>query len=290
MFYSRFILALVALGSLAGCASEYGDELVSDDGLESEDVAEVEQAVIYSYGTIFQTGGGAVNVRSAPNTSSTIVGTVSEGMSVGIECQTTGTTVNGTSIWDYLPAKGGYVTDAYVNTGYDGFVPGMPMCGAAPPPPPPPGSLGAAIVAKGRTYKGYEAASPNCSQFSTWVGNGCVEWCGDFVRYVWGQSGAKTTGLTGYSGSFRTYGINNGTWKSKSTTPAVGDAVVWGDLNYQAHVAIISEVSGSTFRILHGNYDNDGDGRGEVYETGFVNNTNTAGTGYPIMGYASPVQ
>jgi hypothetical protein len=287
MFYSRSVLVLVALGSLvglAGCAHEL------DEAPEDEDVESTEQAIVFSYGTIFNTGGDAINVRSAPNTSSSIVGTVSEGMSVGIECQINGTVIEGTSIWDFLPSKGGYVTDAYVNTGYDGFVPGMPICGQQqPPPPPPPNGLGAAIVAKGRTYKGYEAASPNCAKFSTWVGNPCVEWCGDYARYVWGQSGAKTTGLTGYSGTFRTYGINNGTWKSKSTTPAVGDAVVWGDLNYQAHVAIISEVSGSTFRILHGNYDNNGNGRGEVYETGFVNNTNTAGTGYPIMGYASPV-
>jgi hypothetical protein len=281
MFYSRFILALVALGSLVGCSYEVDDEL------EGEDVASSEEALVHSYGTIFNTGGDPINVRSAPNTGSSIIKTLFEGASVGIECQINGTLVEGTTIWDFLPAHGGYVTDAYVNTGHDGFVPGMPICGAAPPPPN--GSLGAAIIAKGRTYKGYEAAAPNCAKFSTWVGNPCVEWCGDYARYVWGQSGAKTTGLTGYSGSFRTYGINNGTWKSKSSIPSVGDAVVWGDLNYQAHVALISEVSGSTFKILHGNYDNNGNDRGEVYETGFVNNSNTAGTGYPIMGYASPV-
>lgn len=283
--HSVFALSLVALGSLAGCLS--GEDAI-DDAIDDENVASAEQAIINAYGTVFNTGGDAINVRSGPNTGSAIVGQVYEGMSVGIECQTTGTLVEGTSIWNYLPAKGGYVTDAYVNTGYDGFIPNVPQCGAAPPPPPN-GSLGAAIVAKGRTYKGYEASASNCSTFSAMLNNGCVEWCGDFVRYVWGQSGAKTTGLTGYSGSFKTYGANNGTWKSKANTPKVGDAVVWGDANYQAHVAIISEVSGSTFKILHGNYDYDDDDRGEVYETGFVNNTNTAGTGYPILGYASPV-
>lgn len=286
MSYSRSLLVLVALGSLTGCAAEFGDEA------DGESIASAEQAVVNATGTVYNTGGDAINVRSAPNTSGAIIGTVSEGMSLGIECQTTGTLVLGTSIWDYLPAYGGYVTDAYVYTGYDGFIPGVPQCGVQPPPPPPPGgsTLGATIVANARVHKGYEAAAGNCAKFSTWVGNSCVAWCGDFARYIWGQSGAKTTGLTGYSGTFRDYGVAHGTWKSKTSIPAVGDAVVWGDSSYQAHVAIIAEVSGSTFKIIHGNYDYDGDGRGEVYETGFVNNANTAGTGYPIMGYASPVK
>ena len=281
MSYSRYLLAFIALGSLAGCASEIGDEA------DGENIGTAEQPLVYA--NVFNTGGDAINVRQGPNTTSAIVGTVSEGQSLGISCQVNGTSVLGTTIWDFIPAKSGYVTDAYMYTGYDGFVPGMPICGVTPPPPPT--NLGAAIVAKGRTYLGYESGAGDCNQFSTWVGSGCQAWCGDYVRYIWGQSGARTTYLTGNSESFRIYGINFGTWKAATSTavPKVGDAVVWGNSSYWAHVAIISAVSGTTFKILHGNYDNDGDGRGEVFETGYVNYTNQAGTGYPMAGFATPI-
>lgn len=280
-YFSRTLLAFIALGSLAGCGVEVDDEA------DGENISTAEQALVYA--TVFNTGGDSINVRQAPNTTSTILGSVAAGASVGISCQTNGTSVLGTTIWDFLPSYGGYVTDAYMYTGYDGFIPGMPMCTTSSPQPP--SSLGAAIVAKGRTYLGYEAGAGDCNQFSTAVGSPCEAWCGDYVRYIWGQSGANTAGLTGYSGSFRDYGISHSTWKSATSIPKVGDAVVWGNSSYWAHVAIVSAVSGSTFRILHGNYDNDGDGRGEVFETpGYVNYTNQAGTGYSIAGFASPVQ
>ena len=50
---------------------------------------------------------------------------------VTIHCQTTGTTVTGTygtsNIWDRI-GSGRYISDAYVYTGYDGFIPGVPRC------------------------------------------------------------------------------------------------------------------------------------------------------------------
>ena len=291
MLRTHLSIALTATLALAGCSAE-DSELDHNGENASESVDTTEDALVNAYGTIFNTGGGSLNVRKTPSTSGAIVTTVAEGKTVGIDCQTTGTTVEGTNIWDYLPAYGGYVTDAYVNTGYDSFIPGVPKCGtSSPPPPPPPSGLGAAIVTKGRSYYPYEAAAGDCNKFSTALGAPCEAWCGDFVRYVWGQAGANTAGLTGYSGTFRDYGIIHGTWKTATATPKVGDAVVWHDATMYAHVAIVSAVSGSTFRILHGNYDNDGDGRGEVFETpGYVDYTNTAGIpdGH-IVGFASPV-
>lgn len=281
---SRYLLTVITFGWLAGCGLE------TNNDAESEHVATVQQAVIYLNGTVYNTGGEPINVRLEPNTTSRIVGSVTEGMSLGISCQTNGHSVLGTTIWNYVPAYNGYVTDAYVYTGYDSFVPGMPMCGPSTPPFTSTG-LDTAIVVEARTHKGYEADAGDCNKFSRALGGDpCHAWCGDFVRYVWQQAGAKTDRLSGYSGSFRDYGRANGTWKDITATPKVGDAVVWGDSSYQAHVAIIAEVSGSRFKIVHGNYDNDGDGRGEVYETGLVDNTNKAGTGYSIMGYASPVK
>ncbi len=82
-------------------------------------------------GTVHTDSGAAVNVRSAPNTSSSIVGSVSDGTSVTIDCQIIGQQVTGkygtSTLWDHIPAKGGYVSDTYVYTGSDGWV--APQCG-----------------------------------------------------------------------------------------------------------------------------------------------------------------
>lgn len=81
------------------------------------------------YGTV-ATGGGALNVRSGPGTNYSVVGTVANGASVTIYCQTTGTTVTGyygtTNIWNRI-GSGQFISDAYVYTGYD-FIPGVPRC------------------------------------------------------------------------------------------------------------------------------------------------------------------
>jgi uncharacterized protein YraI len=83
-------------------------------------------------GTV-HTSGAALNVRSGPHTSSSVVTTVANGASVSIDCQITGDSVTGTygtsTIWDHLPAQGGYVSDAYIYTGSDGFV--ASQCGGS---------------------------------------------------------------------------------------------------------------------------------------------------------------
>ncbi|MFF5074571.1 hypothetical protein ACFY2R_26055 [Micromonospora olivasterospora] len=81
-------------------------------------------------GTV-NTAGSPLTVRSGPGTGYTAVDTVADGARVTIQCQTSGTTVTGTygtsSIWDRIGA-GRYVSDAYVYTGYDGYIPGVPRC------------------------------------------------------------------------------------------------------------------------------------------------------------------
>ncbi|BCL18134.1 M23 family metallopeptidase [Micromonospora sagamiensis] len=81
-------------------------------------------------GTV-NTSGTALTVRSGPGTGYSAVGTVADGTRVTIYCQTTGTTVTGTygtsNIWDRI-GSGRYIADAYVHTGYDGFIPGVPRC------------------------------------------------------------------------------------------------------------------------------------------------------------------
>jgi hypothetical protein len=81
-------------------------------------------------GTV-KTSGGPLNVRSGPGTSYSVVGTVADGATVTIYCQTTGTSVTGTygtsNIWDRI-GTGQYIADAYVYTGYSGFIPNVPRC------------------------------------------------------------------------------------------------------------------------------------------------------------------
>ncbi|MFI6272321.1 peptidoglycan DD-metalloendopeptidase family protein [Micromonospora zamorensis] len=81
-------------------------------------------------GTV-DTSGTPLTVRSGPGTGYASVGTVVDGTRVTIACQTSGTTVTGTygtsSIWDRI-GSGRYIADAYVYTGSDGYIPGVPRC------------------------------------------------------------------------------------------------------------------------------------------------------------------
>jgi hypothetical protein len=81
-------------------------------------------------GTV-NTAGSPLTVRSGPGTSYASVGTVADGARVTIQCQTNGTSVTGTygtsTIWDRI-GSGRFISDAYVYTGYDGFIPGVPRC------------------------------------------------------------------------------------------------------------------------------------------------------------------
>ena len=73
--------------------------------------------------------GYRVNVRSGPGTSYRIVRVLAAGARVPIHCQTPGTRVTGpygtSNIWDNI-SSGQYISDAYVNTGSDGYI--APRC------------------------------------------------------------------------------------------------------------------------------------------------------------------
>ncbi|MFJ3779602.1 SH3 domain-containing protein [Streptomyces sp. NPDC090075] len=69
--------------------------------------------------------GVRLNVRSGPGTSYDVTRVLPEGAKVPIYCQTPGTTVSGyygtSKIWDNI-SNGEFVSDAYINTGSDGYV------------------------------------------------------------------------------------------------------------------------------------------------------------------------
>ena len=72
--------------------------------------------------------GGSLNERSAPSTSATLTGSLPNGALINIVCQTTGSVVNGSSIWDKLD-NGFYVSDYYTSTPNVGtWSPPIPQC------------------------------------------------------------------------------------------------------------------------------------------------------------------
>ncbi|MEV4056390.1 hypothetical protein AB0J55_34745 [Amycolatopsis sp. NPDC049688] len=84
-----------------------------------------------SAGGTVKTAGDPLNVRRAPTASATAVKTVANGATVAIDCQVTGSSVTGTygtsTLWDYVPALGGYISDTYVYTNSDTRI--APDCG-----------------------------------------------------------------------------------------------------------------------------------------------------------------
>ena len=70
--------------------------------------------------------GESLRVRSAPNTTATIVANIAHGAALSIQCKTTGTAVNGNTQWDKL--SNGYVSHAFVIAGT------IPTCGTTTPP------------------------------------------------------------------------------------------------------------------------------------------------------------
>jgi uncharacterized protein YraI len=69
--------------------------------------------------------GVRLNVRSGPGTGYRVVRVLPEGAKVPIYCQAPGTWVSGpygnSNLWDNI-SDGEFVSDAYVNTGSDGYV------------------------------------------------------------------------------------------------------------------------------------------------------------------------
>ncbi|MET8454169.1 SH3 domain-containing protein [Streptomyces sp. NPDC005209] len=95
---------------------------------ESAEAAEAVATAALHYYSVAP--GCRLNVRSGPGTGYNLVRVLPEGAKVPIYCQSPGTRVSGyygtTNIWDNID-NGEYVSDAYVNTGADGYI--APRCG-----------------------------------------------------------------------------------------------------------------------------------------------------------------
>jgi hypothetical protein len=144
-------------------------------------------------------------------------------------------------------------------------------------------------------------AGSDCNPFTASYGrgstSGCApgtaaeQWCSDFAQWVWQHSGIDTTGITGASKTFVTWGRSHGRFlQGISQTPAVGDAVIWGVLNplWGAHVGIVVGVRGKQIEVVSGN-----SGRlsvaSSVWDSGYFLPSAQSAQGDPIIGYASPL-
>lgn len=96
-----------------------------DESSDAAAVSELDEVTTMSVARYPVAPGYRVNVRSGPGTQYPIVRVLSLGVSVPIYCQKPGEWITGpygtTNLWDNI-ASGEYVSDAYVNTGRDGYV------------------------------------------------------------------------------------------------------------------------------------------------------------------------
>ena len=105
-------------------------------------------------------------------------------------------------------------------------------------------------------YTGHYNGHQNGCQ-SGWHGG---DWCADFVHYIWQLTGGVSdlSKINGYAQSFKTYGVNHGTWHTSgsSYTPKPGDAIVYPDKNGNGladHVGIVIAASGNSVTTIEGN-------------------------------------
>ncbi|HEY8080551.1 MAG TPA: CHAP domain-containing protein, partial [Acidimicrobiales bacterium] len=122
-------------------------------------------------------------------------------------------------------------------------------------------------------------------------GTATEEWCSDFAQWVWLNAGVDTSGITGASKTFVTWGRTRHQFlQGIKKMPAVGDAVVWGVLNplWGAHVGIVVAVSGGKIDVVSGNSGNL-PVASSVWRSGLFTPASQTAQGDPIIGYVSPV-
>ncbi|MEO9139351.1 MAG: CHAP domain-containing protein [Jatrophihabitans sp.] len=112
------------------------------------------------YGPYLTVASPSLNERSAPSTSGSIVGSLPYHSSIYIVCQTSGSLVGASVIWDEL-TNGAYVSDYWTTTpGQDTWTPSIGRCGSVAPPPPPSPSPSARV---GRTVSYNEGGAGECT-------------------------------------------------------------------------------------------------------------------------------
>lgn len=176
-------------------------------------------------GTVSTGGNYGLNVRSAPNTSSSIVRSLPNGSGVTLNCWLNGQAVNGrwgtTTLWH--SAAGGYISDGFVYTGTNGPAPGEPQCGSTPAP----------------STKADRALSWARGQLGATGWNG---WCDRFVANAYGKSNSGYNTAYAHYLNMKSRGLIHTTG-----TPPAGALAFYGPTagnGYAGHVQL-SEGNGN---------------------------------------------
>jgi surface antigen len=201
-------------------------------------------------------------------------------------CSVTPANAATAAVYTYTPWVGQYSTSPCGREGLGGSsslallfqeyapsFPGASSGGATSCTSPGASAIGAIALAN----VGKHACSTNSAGTSAFTsscnGNGGQPewWCADFARWVWGQAGViDVSQLTAGAGSFYLYGVSHHTL---STTPAVGDAVVfdYSGGGYAQHVAIVSQVNpDGTIETVSGDWNGSGSAEVEFSSTSSV--------------------
>jgi hypothetical protein len=198
-------------------------------------------------GTVAGTEGLTLFVRSGPGTGYGVVGQLDEGASVTIDCQVTGTDVDGNAVWNHLPELGGYASDFYLDTpGYDGRHPSLPECEDST------GDLRDRIV----NLAWGELGNTDKSKYGAPADH---DWCQYFVNWVWRNAGVTDMNDTHFTGDFYHWGKDRGLTRDGWENIQVGDAVLFGTGPNQwdtgRHVGIVVEThADGSFTTIDGNY------------------------------------
>lgn len=189
-----------------------------------------------AYGPYLTVASPSLNERSAPSTSAAIVGSLPYRSTIYISCQTSGSLVGASVVWDRL-TSGAYVSDYWTNTpGVDTWTPSIPQCGPATPP----------NAAVGRTVSYNEGATGQCTW---WAINEFHAYSGLFPNLVApGNNGNAEywAGNAGYNG-----------W-TVTAVPRVGSIAVFPPYANGAgavgHVAWVVAVNGTSITVTEMNY------------------------------------
>lgn len=167
----------------------------------------IAQPALAATGTVQASGG--LLIRSGPGTGYSSIGSLANGSTITITCQTAGSTVNGnwgpTNVWDRLPS-GGYVSDGFVYTGSNGRV--APECNNS-------------------------RAENAIAWFQARIGSTAYEgWCEMAVENAYGRTGIYASAMAGWNDA-----VARGTAHRDLNAPR-GALVFWNISSPYGHVGI----------------------------------------------------
>lgn len=188
----------------------------------------------------YKTIGNGLAIRSGPGTNHAVIGRLNHNSPIDIACQTTGSNVRGSNIWDKL-SSGGYISDYFTTTPvFNGFSPGIPRCDSAQAQSRP--SSSASREQKAVNWAIAEINSPR-PYWSDQLGTYWSGWCEVYVEVAYGTRGQFGNAMSHY------YWQRNRGRIHYDTNPPPG-AMVFYNTGGAGHVAL--SVGGGQIATTYG--------------------------------------